>query len=66
MDTAKRTWVKAGLWSLIGFLVMTAVGYVATGSLGAGGGMAIVNTGLGLVTYAIYERIWARINWGRV
>lgn len=66
MDTAKRTCVKTVLWSLIGFLVMTVVGFVATGSLSTGGAMAVVNTILGLVTYAVYERVWARISWGRV
>lgn len=66
MDTAKRTWVKAILWSLIGLLVMTVVGYIATGSLGVGGTMAIANTVFGLVSYALYERVWARIAWGRV
>jgi uncharacterized membrane protein len=30
-----------------------------------GGIMALVNTGLGFVTYLIYERVWAGISWGR-
>ncbi|MEL6689370.1 MAG: DUF2061 domain-containing protein [Pseudomonadota bacterium] len=65
MESATRTWVKAGLWALIGLLVMAVVGFVATGSLVTGGAMAVVNTAVGLVTYVIYERIWARISWGR-
>ena len=65
METATRTWVKAGLWALIGLLVMAVVGFVATGSLVTGGAMAVVNTAVGLVNYVIYERIWARISWGR-
>ncbi len=27
--------------------------------------MALVNAALGLMTYVIYERFWARIGWGR-
>jgi uncharacterized membrane protein len=27
--------------------------------------MAVVNTVIGFVTYLIYERLWARIPWGR-
>ena len=65
MESATRTWVKAGHWALIGLLVMAVVGFVATGSLVTGGAMAVVNTAVGLVTYVIYERIWARISWGR-
>ena len=65
METTARTWVKAGLWALIGLLVMACVGFIATGSLVTGGAMAVVNTLVGLVTYVIYERIWARVSWGR-
>lgn len=65
METAIRTWVKAGLWALIGLLVMALVGFVAKGSLVAGGAMAVVNTAIGFVTDVIYERIWARVSWGR-
>ena len=27
--------------------------------------MALVNTCLGFTMYMIYERIWARVSWGR-
>lgn len=45
---------------------MTIVGFVATGSLSVGGAMAAVNTVVGLATYLLYERVWARISWGRI
>ncbi|MEM9350525.1 MAG: DUF2061 domain-containing protein [Pseudomonadota bacterium] len=66
METKVRTVVKAVLWSLIGFAVMAMVGFAATGSFAVGGVMALVNTAIGLLTYVIYERLWARITWGRV
>jgi uncharacterized membrane protein len=50
---------------VIGFSVMTLVGFLATGSASVGGIMALVNTGLGFVTDLIYERVWAGISWGR-
>lgn len=65
METAQRSLVKAGVWNVIGLCVMTAVGLVMTGSAALGGKMAIVNTVLGFVTYLAYERVWARIPWGR-
>ncbi|WP_095590319.1 DUF2061 domain-containing protein [Actibacterium ureilyticum] len=65
METRKRTMVKAVLWNLIGLLAMLAVGFAATGSLALGGGMALVNTGLGFTLYILYERVWSRIAWGR-
>ena len=66
METRRRTVVKGVLWTLIGALVMALVGLAATGSLALGGAMAVVNSAVGLVSYLIYERIWARIQWGRV
>ncbi|MEL6549794.1 MAG: DUF2061 domain-containing protein [Pseudomonadota bacterium] len=65
MDSRLRTFVKAALWTLIGFLVMTGVGFTVTGSLTMSGGMAATNSLLGLLIYVAYERIWARIRWGR-
>jgi uncharacterized membrane protein len=65
METRLRSIVKAVIWNLIGLSVMAVVGLVVTGSLAAGGVMAVVNTAIGFATYLVYERIWARIRWGR-
>lgn len=64
MDTGRRTITKALIWNVIGLIVMAIVGYIATGSLAKGGGIAAVNTIIGLVTYIVYERVWSRIDWG--
>lgn len=65
METRKRTLVKALLWNLLGFAVMSLVGLIATGSLAVGGAMALVNTAIGFVVYLAYERVWANVRWGR-
>ncbi|PCH72631.1 MAG: hypothetical protein COC12_05810 [Rhodobacteraceae bacterium] len=65
METRTRSLVKATIWSIMGLAVMAIVGGIATGSIWVGGTMALINTGIGLVTYVIYERIWASIGWGR-
>ena len=65
MDSAKRTLLKAVLWNVLGFSVMSLVGFVATGSLSVGGVMALVNTLIGFAMYFGYERVWAGIGWGR-
>lgn len=65
MESTARSIVKAGLWTALGFVVMTGVGFAMTGSLGIGGVMALLNSLIGMVTYVIYERVWARIDWGR-
>lgn len=65
METRRRSVVKAVLWNAVGLVVMTVVGLVATGSAAIGGGLALVNTAIGVTLYVIYERIWAGISWGR-
>lgn len=65
MESKTRSIVKAVIWTLTGFLMMYGVGFAMTGSLELGGQMAVLNSGLGLICYVIYERIWSRIRWGR-
>jgi uncharacterized membrane protein len=65
METRKRSLVKALIWSGLGLVTMGIVGAIATGSFWVGGAVALTNTGIGLVMYLLYERIWAAIRWGR-
>ena len=66
MESTRRTLVKAVLWNLLGLLMMSLVGFVMTGSVAVGGTMALVNTAIGLTFYFLYERLWARVGWGRL
>ncbi|AVO37027.1 DUF2061 domain-containing protein [Pukyongiella litopenaei] len=65
MESRVRSMVKAVIWTLIGVATMTLVGVAATGSVALGGTMAAVNAVLGLLSYLVYERIWAHVRWGR-
>jgi uncharacterized membrane protein len=65
METGKRTLVKTVVWQLIGLISMSIVGLAITGSLASGSALALINTGVGIVMYVSYERIWSKINWGR-
>lgn len=65
MESGKRTLVKTIVWQLMGLISMSLVGFIITGSFVSGGMLAIVNTGIGIVMYISYERIWSKINWGR-
>ncbi|MBO9472616.1 MULTISPECIES: DUF2061 domain-containing protein [unclassified Shimia] len=65
-ETPKRSIVKAVIWNVIGLASMALVGLLATGSLALGGKLALINTGVGLCCYVIYERVWARVHWGRL
>ncbi|PWR03269.1 hypothetical protein DKT77_07325 [Meridianimarinicoccus roseus] len=65
MESPKRTVVKALTWQALGLVVMTAIGFVVTGSVGAGGSIAVTGALSGLLFYVLHERVWARIGWGR-
>lgn len=65
METGKRTLVKTIVWQLMGLVSMSIVGLAITGSLASGGTLALINTGVGIVMYISYERVWSKINWGR-
>ncbi|HQU67944.1 MAG TPA: DUF2061 domain-containing protein [Albidovulum sp.] len=65
METTKRSVLKAVLWNTLGLVSMTLTGVLLTGSATVGGALAVLNTAIGFVVYLIYERVWARIAWGR-
>lgn len=65
METRRRSVLKAVIWNVIGLIMMTVVGFVATGSASVGGAMAVINASIGLTMYFLYERIWAGVRWGR-
>ncbi len=65
METRRRSILKAVIWNVIGLAVMAGVGFAYTGSFAVSGAMAAINASVGLTTYILYERIWARISWGR-
>ncbi len=65
MDTNARVMAKAVCWQISGLIVMTAIGYVFTGSVSQGGALAAASTAIGLVSFFLHEKIWARVRWGQ-
>ncbi|MEE9426634.1 MAG: DUF2061 domain-containing protein [Paracoccaceae bacterium] len=65
METKKRSLLKAVIWNVFGLASMALVGYLATGSVSTGGKIAVINTMMGFSLYLFYERVWAKISWGR-
>lgn len=65
MDRPIRTLAKSLSWQGIGLISMTAIGFMFTGSVMQGGGIALFSAGLSLIVYVLHERAWARVRWGR-
>ena len=66
MEQKKRTIIKALTWQSMGFVVMTLLGYLTTGSLRSAGGLAMATFVSGTIMFIIHERVWEKINWGRL
>jgi uncharacterized membrane protein len=66
METNKRAIAKAFCWQAVGLIVMTLIGYIFTGSASEGGALALTSAAIGLVSYFLHEKLWARVRWGRI
>jgi uncharacterized membrane protein len=66
METNKRAIAKAFCWQAVGLIVMTLIGYIFTGSASEGGALALTSATIGLVSYFLHEKLWARVRWGRI
>ena len=64
-DSPIRSIVKALTWQAMGLFVMMLISWAVTGSVTAGGMIAVLGAASGMVTYILHERLWARIGWGR-
>lgn len=64
MESPKRTLTKAITWQALGFVMMVVVNYFYIGSLSQGLGLSAVLTMIGLVSYVLHERLWAKVGWG--
>ena len=65
MDTGKRVLAKSVTWQLMGLVSMTFVGAAVTGSVSAGGGIALIGAGVGFVCYVVHEALWSHVSWGQ-
>lgn len=65
MDSTLRLVTKAATWQVAGLITMTLIGFAFTGSIAAGGGIALAGAIAGFVSYFLHELLWSRVTWGR-
>ena len=66
MDSTQRTIGKAISWQLLGLIVMTLLSYYFTGSVSDDISLSVTSMLSGVVFYIIHEKIWQRIQWGKL
>lgn len=65
METTQRTIVKAISWQSLGIIVMTAIGYIHTGSLSSAMSLAGSSLIISSIFYVFHEKLWQRVSWGK-
>ena len=65
METTVRLLAKSITWQVMGFCSMTLIGYLYTGSISVGGGIAVSAALTGFIGYFVHETLWSKVGWGR-
>ena len=65
MDSTIRIIAKAVTWQISGLFMMTVIGFLFTGSIVAGGGIAFAGAASGFACYFVHEKLWSKVSWGR-
>ena len=66
METHKRSWVKSLTWRIVGIVLLGGIAYAVTRDWKEMSIITIIFHSVRMVLYYIHERIWLRIDWGRV
>ena len=65
INTRKRNIAKAASWKFLGFITLSVLTYMITGSLKQMTYIAILYHLWMLMTYIFHERLWDKIRWGK-
>jgi len=66
MDTRKRSWAKSLTWRILGVVLLGLITYAITKDWKEMAVITAVFHGIRVVLYYAHERVWERIDWGRV
>ena len=66
MDTPARSWAKSLTWRIFGILLLGVISYLTTRDWKSMALITVIFHGSRLVLYYVHERIWERVDWGRV
>jgi uncharacterized membrane protein len=65
-DNKKRSIVKTITWRVTGSGATFLIAFMMTGSLTIAGTIGLVQMFSNTLLYYVHERIWNRINWGKI
>lgn len=65
IDSVKRSLSKAASWKVIGFLVLSGLAYLVTGSVKETSVVSVTYHIIMLLLFIFHERFWNKIKWGK-
>lgn len=65
-DKALRSLVKTLTYRVVIIISVFWVAFMVTGRADFAAGFSLISNAINTVLYFIHERIWSRINWGRI
>lgn len=66
MDHPKRSLIKALSWRTFGFITTTVIVYIYSGNVAESFAVGIGVESVKLLLYYMHERIWNKVEYGRV
>jgi uncharacterized membrane protein len=66
LETRKRSFAKSISWRILAGFITAGVALAMTGQLEFAAKIGLVDTTVKLLIYFLHERIWNKINYGRV
>lgn len=66
MITRRRSMAKSLTWRVIAIVSTFVVGFVMSGSLSFAASLTIFSNLVNFILYYLHERVWLKVEWGRV
>jgi len=66
LETHARAWIKSIVWRIFGIAILGAISWIVTHSWKEMSLITILFHSIRVVLYYVHERIWERIQWGRI
>jgi len=65
-ETHTRAWIKSIVWRIFGIAILGAISWIVTHNWKEMSLITILFHSIRVVLYYVHERIWERIQWGRI
>ena len=65
-ETHARAWFKSIVWRVLGIVILALISWIVTHDWKEVGVITIIFHTIRVLLYYFHERVWERIEWGRI